>query len=104
MHREQERSKENQCKSVSISCWINLTLNQSKFEFLLRFQQYIELVRTQNQQKLLEAISHAKKYLLPLRELYPVEVQQAGGLLAFPPGSTPPTYGVRVHDMSLSTS
>lgn len=64
----------------------------SKLEFTLRFQQYIELVRTQNEQKLLEAIAHAKKFLLPSRELYPKEVQQAGGLLAFPPGSRPSVY------------
>ncbi len=61
---------------------------------MLRFQQYIELVRTQDDHKLLEAIAHAKKYLLPSRETYPKEVQQAAGLLAFPPGGRPTVYNV----------
>ncbi|KAE8449090.1 GID complex subunit containing RING finger motif [Mollisiaceae sp. DMI_Dod_QoI] len=64
----------------------------SNLEFMLRFQQYIELVRTQDQSKLLESIAHAKKYLLPFRETYPKEVQQACGLLAFPPGTHAEVY------------
>jgi macrophage erythroblast attacher len=68
--------------------------SQSKLEFMLRFQQYIELVRTQDEQKLQEAIAHARKYLLPSRETYPKEVQQAAGLLAFPPGGRPSGYEV----------
>lgn len=52
---------------------------------MLRFQQYIELVREQSTPKLLEAITHAKRYLIPFRETYPDEVQQACGLLAYPP-------------------
>ncbi|KAI9746619.1 MAG: GID complex subunit containing RING finger motif [Claussenomyces sp. TS43310] len=64
----------------------------SKLEFMLRFQQYIELVRMQDEHKLQEAISHFRKYLVPSRELYPTEVQQAGGLLAFPPGCRPSIY------------
>ncbi|POS86961.1 hypothetical protein EPUL_002409 [Erysiphe pulchra] len=67
---------------------------ESNLEFLLRLQQYIELVRSQNQSKLLESISHAKKYLLPYRTSYPREVQQACGLLAFPPGTRAPAYAV----------
>ncbi|CAG8970712.1 hypothetical protein HYALB_00001493 [Hymenoscyphus albidus] len=65
---------------------------ESKLEFMLRFQQYIELVRTQEQSKLLESIAHAKKYLLPFKDLYPKEVQQACGLLAFPPGTRAEAY------------
>jgi macrophage erythroblast attacher len=61
---------------------------------MLRFQQYIELVRTQEQVKLLESIAHAKKYLLPYRDTYPKEVQQACGLLAFPPGTPAEIYNV----------
>ncbi|OBT50730.1 hypothetical protein VE04_08405 [Pseudogymnoascus sp. 24MN13] len=57
----------------------------SKLEFMVRFQQYIELVRTRDQAKLQDAIVHAKKYLLPSKDLYPSEVKQAAGLLAFPP-------------------
>jgi len=61
---------------------------------MLRFQQYIELVRTQDQSKLLESIVHAKKYLLPFKDNYPREVQQACGLLAFPPGTGAEAYSV----------
>lgn len=52
---------------------------------MLRFQQYIELVRSQTEPKLLEAIAHARRFLHPFRETHPKEVQQACGLLAFPP-------------------
>jgi macrophage erythroblast attacher len=54
---------------------------------MLRYQQYIELVRTQEVPKLLEAIAHAKKFLTPYQDTYPREVNQAAGLLAFPPGA-----------------
>jgi len=64
----------------------------SNLEFMLRFQQYIELVRTQEDQKLLEAIVHAKKYLLTSKHTYPKEIQQAAGLLAFPPGTRASVY------------
>lgn len=63
---------------------------------MLRFQQYIELVRTQDQAKLVESINHAKKFLLPYRASYPREVQQACGLLAFPPGTRAPAYTVSI--------
>lgn len=52
---------------------------------MLRFQQYIELIRSQSQPKLLEAITHAKKHLIPYWNTYPKEVKKACGLLAFPP-------------------
>jgi macrophage erythroblast attacher len=52
---------------------------------MLRYQQYIELVRSQTIDKLVEAITHAKKYLIPYKDTYPREVHQAAGLLAFPP-------------------
>jgi macrophage erythroblast attacher len=70
---------------------------QSNLEFMLRFQQYIELVRTQNLDKLLESIAHAKKYLIPFRDSYPKEVQQACGLLAFLPGTRVEQYSVSPH-------
>ncbi|KAB5558349.1 CTLH/CRA C-terminal to lish motif domain-containing protein, partial [Coniochaeta sp. 2T2.1] len=57
----------------------------SNLEFMLRYQQYIELVRSQQTPKLVEAISHAKKHLIPHRDAYPHEVNRAAGLLAFPP-------------------
>jgi macrophage erythroblast attacher len=62
---------------------------------MLRFQQYIELVRTQDKTKLKESIAHAKKHLLPYRDSYPKEVQQACGLLAFAPGTRAGAYSVR---------
>lgn len=70
--------------------------SQSKLEFMVRFQQYIELVRTRDQGKLQDAIVHAKKYLLPSKDLYPSEVKQAAGLLAFPPEARLATYSVRI--------
>ncbi|KIL95298.1 macrophage erythroblast attacher [Fusarium avenaceum] len=67
---------------------------ESKLEFMLRFQQYIELVRSQSSDKLAEAIAHAKKHLIPYRATFPREVQQVCGLLAFPPGLSASTaYG-----------
>ncbi|KAB8302209.1 hypothetical protein EYC80_005654 [Monilinia laxa] len=60
---------------------------ENNLEFMLRFQQYIELVRTQDQVKMVESIKHARKYLLPFEENYPKEVRQVSGLLAFPPGT-----------------
>ncbi len=80
-----------------VTCWhsrLLLTPTQSNLEFMLRFQQYIELVRTQHQSKLLESIAHAKRYLLPFKDSYPKEVQQACGLLAFPPGTRAGVYSV----------
>ncbi|TVY51227.1 Protein FYV10 [Lachnellula cervina] len=65
---------------------------ESKLEFTLRFQQYIEMIRTQDEQKLLNAITHAKKYLLPFKDSFPGEIQQVYGLLAFPPGVGPDPY------------
>jgi len=67
---------------------------QSKLEFTLRFQQYIELIRTQDKQKILDAIAHAKKFMVPFKDTYPKEVQQAAGLLAFPPGGRTCVYEV----------
>jgi macrophage erythroblast attacher len=73
-------------------CLSLLTSPQSKLEFQLRLQQYIELVRTQNQPQILEAINHAKKYLVPSKSAYPSELRRAFGLLAYPPGNAPEAY------------
>ncbi|KAF0326485.1 Protein FYV10 [Colletotrichum sp. SAR11_59] len=64
----------------------------SNLEFMLRFQQYIELVRTQSQPKLLEAIAHAKRYLVPFKATYPEELRKAFGLLAYPPNAANAVY------------
>jgi macrophage erythroblast attacher len=70
---------------------------------MLRFQQYVELIRTQDQKKMVEAINHAKKYLTPSKDAYPKEVQQVAGLLAFPPGIRPSVYdvGSRISRLNL---
>lgn len=64
----------------------------SNLEFMLRFQQYIELVRSQSMPRFLEAITHARKYLIPLKETYPLQVNQAAGLLAVKPDRTGDSY------------
>jgi hypothetical protein len=71
---------------------------------MLRFQQYIELVRTKEPTKLVESIIHAKKFLLPYKDSYPKEVQQACGLLAFPPGARSSAYGVSSFVLSAKSS
>lgn len=65
------------------------TAKQSKLEFMLRYQQYIDLIRKQSH---LEAIAHAKKHIVPYRASYPKEVQQAGGLLAYQPDRPASAY------------
>lgn len=65
--------------------YIRTDTPKSNLEFMLRFQQYIELIRAYTPSKRLEAIAHSRKHLLPYRETYPTEVSQACGLLAYPP-------------------
>ncbi|KAM0820619.1 putative CTLH/CRA C-terminal to lish motif domain-containing protein [Seiridium cardinale] len=66
----------------------------SNLEFMLRYQQYIELVRAYTPSKLNEAIKHAQKWLHPYRQSHAQEVRQACGLLAVPPSraSAYPAY------------
>lgn len=54
---------------------------------MLRFQQYVELIRNRSEPRPTEAVAHAKKHLVPYAATYPKEIQQAGGLLAIPPNS-----------------
>ena len=56
---------------------------QHNLEFELRLQQYIEMVRSQDQSKKLEAILHARKYLTPNHESQNNEIMRAAGLLVF---------------------
>jgi macrophage erythroblast attacher len=56
---------------------------ESKLEFMLRFQQYIELVRSRSPPETI--INHGRKHLIPYRTTYTKEVWQACGLLACPP-------------------
>ncbi|KAM0334171.1 hypothetical protein ACHAQA_001191 [Verticillium albo-atrum] len=57
-----------------------LRKKDSCLEFMLRFQQYVELLRNQ---KLLEAIAHAKKYIVPYKFIYADQCRKAFGLLAY---------------------
>ncbi|KAI5864642.1 protein FYV10 [Durotheca rogersii] len=58
----------------------------SNLEFMLRFQQYIELVRDPST-KAGDIVTHARKYLGSYRGSYRQEMLQACGMLALPPGS-----------------
>ncbi|KAJ3103932.1 GID complex subunit containing RING finger motif [Phlyctochytrium planicorne] len=53
---------------------------ESKLEFNLRLQEYIEMVR---ERKLKEAISYLRKWLTPFNDVFMKEIQLASGLLAF---------------------
>ncbi|KAI4870923.1 protein FYV10 [Hypoxylon rubiginosum] len=57
----------------------------SNLEFMLRFQQYIELVRDRAT-KPEDVLAHARRFLFPYRDTYHREVLQACGMLALPPG------------------
>ncbi|KAI0417358.1 CTLH/CRA C-terminal to lish motif domain-containing protein [Xylaria grammica] len=57
----------------------------SNLEFMLRYQQYIELVRSRSQTRPDEALAHARKHLFPYKDIYPKEVLHACGLLGMPP-------------------
>ncbi|KAL2003888.1 hypothetical protein VTN02DRAFT_1737 [Thermoascus thermophilus] len=63
---------------------VALKKSQYNLEFELRLQQYIEMVRTGQRSKFLEAMQHAKKHLSPHAETQSQEIQRAAGLLAFP--------------------
>jgi macrophage erythroblast attacher len=58
---------------------------QSNLEFMLRCQQYIEMMRTGSQSRMLEAITHAKKHITPFNDTFPEEVSNMAGLLAYRP-------------------
>jgi len=62
---------------------------KSKFEFKLRVQEFIELVR---QDKRLDAIQYARTYLAPWAPLYMQELQRAVATLAFTCRTTCPPY------------
>ncbi|KAI1173753.1 CTLH/CRA C-terminal to lish motif domain-containing protein [Nemania sp. FL0916] len=57
----------------------------SNLEFMLRYQQYIELVRNHSQTKPDEALAHARKHLAPYWSIYPKEMGHVCGLLAMLP-------------------
>ncbi|KAI1128090.1 CTLH/CRA C-terminal to lish motif domain-containing protein [Nemania abortiva] len=57
----------------------------SNLEFMLRYQQYIEIVRTRSQTNPDEALAHARKYLFPYKSTYRKECYNACGLLGMLP-------------------
>lgn len=57
--------------------------NKNNLEFELRLQQYIEMVRSQDKSKKVEAIVHAKKYLVSNQQSQNTEIMRAAGLLVF---------------------
>ncbi|KAL2123001.1 hypothetical protein VTJ04DRAFT_3456 [Mycothermus thermophilus] len=65
---------------------------ESNLEFMLRCQQYIEMMRTASPAKMLEAINHAKKYIIPFQDTYPEEVRTMAGLLAYGPDTNIEPY------------
>lgn len=71
-----------------------LIIAQSNLEFELRLQQYIELARSQQYPKLIEAQRHAQKYLTTHSDpKYPITI---AGLLAFSPDTHHQTYTVKL--------
>ncbi|KAJ5466737.1 hypothetical protein N7539_009466 [Penicillium diatomitis] len=60
-----------------------LKKSQHNLEFELRLQQFVELVRPQDPLKKIEAISHARKYLVPNHDHDSKELQRAAGMLVF---------------------
>lgn len=73
----------------------NLKKMGSSLEFELRLQQYIEMVRTGQPAKFLEAAAHASKYLSGHSE--PGRAVQAAALLAYQPGTHVEPYKVSIH-------
>ncbi|KAL1843671.1 hypothetical protein VTJ49DRAFT_371 [Mycothermus thermophilus] len=65
---------------------------ESNLEFMLRCQQYIEMMRTASPAKMLDAITHAKKYIIPFQDTYPDEVSTMAGLLAYGPDTNIEPY------------
>ncbi|KAH7037748.1 CTLH/CRA C-terminal to lish motif domain-containing protein [Microdochium trichocladiopsis] len=64
----------------------------SNLEFMLRYQQYIELVRNRSRSRPSDALNHARKYLMPHKDTYRKEVLRACGMLAVSPSSAPRAY------------
>ncbi|CAK7240166.1 MAG: GID complex subunit containing RING finger motif [Sporothrix thermara] len=65
---------------------------ESRLEFMLRFQQFVEMVRSEDTARLADAINHARRYLTPLHATYPDECQQASVLMCYPAGEAPEEY------------
>lgn len=68
-----------------------LKKSKSKFEFQLRLQEFVELVRSDNN---MHAIEYAKKYLAPWGATHLKELQRVMATLAFKSNTECPTYKV----------
>lgn len=73
-----------------------LTSFQHNLEFELRLQQYIEMVRTQDPSKKIEAINHARKYLVSNQDPDSKEIQRAAGMLVFAQDTRAEPYKVQL--------
>ncbi|CAI7621279.1 unnamed protein product [Penicillium manginii] len=69
-----------------------LKKSQHNLEFELRLQQYIELVRSRDQTKKIEAIAHAKRYLVTNQETQNKEIMRAAGMLVITPDTRSEPY------------
>ncbi|ERT02033.1 hypothetical protein HMPREF1624_00329 [Sporothrix schenckii ATCC 58251] len=65
---------------------------ESKLEFMLRYQQFIEMVRNPDLGRLADAVTHARRYMTPFHNIYPEECQQAAVLMCYPAGEAPEEY------------
>ncbi|KAK1756028.1 CTLH/CRA C-terminal to lish motif domain-containing protein [Echria macrotheca] len=65
---------------------------KSKLEFMLRCQQFIEMMRTDSPARMNEAIAHAKRFIIPFNDTYQSEVSQVAALLAYRPDTTMEPY------------
>ncbi len=79
-------------------------IGQTNFEFELRLQQYIEMIRAGGSPKRLEAMLHAKKYLTPYSQSHNDQILQAAGLLAQPPDTLLEPYKVGMINIVISQS
>ncbi|WMV23418.1 hypothetical protein MTR67_016803 [Solanum verrucosum] len=68
-------------------------ISMSKFEFQLRLQEFIELVRAEN---MMRAITYARKYLAPWGSTHMKELQRVLATLAFKSNTECTTYKVKV--------
>ncbi|KAJ9643098.1 GID complex subunit containing RING finger motif [Coniosporium apollinis] len=91
--RVEESLRKGQTKAALVWCADNkqaLKKINSNLEFELRLQQYIEMVRSGDTQKLMEATMHARKFLAPHQDTN--FAIRAAGLLAFPPDTPAEPY------------
>jgi macrophage erythroblast attacher len=85
-----------------------LTSGQNDLEFQLRLQQYIEMVRDGDHEKILGAALHFRKYLTGYEAKSESDKQlaefslQAAGLLAFDEDTMTEPFSVRCHIMFTS--